>query len=122
MRLFLFTVIGFLLTVTPVLAANTGFIPISPIPDANGGQITDSSTLADYVNAAFKLALAAGAVVAVINISIGGFEYILSEAVSSKGDGKKRIQQSLYGLAILLLVYLILFVINPDLVSLRLFS
>ncbi len=97
------------------------FVPIVPLPNPSGGVSTDAGSLGEYLNAGFTLALAVGAVFAVINIGIGGFEYMMSEAVTKKGDGRTKIMQSLFGLIILLVVYLVLFVINPDILNLDLF-
>lgn len=98
------------------------FVPISPIPDpTRGGQAT-SGNLAQYIDALFKLALAAGAALAAIYIAIGGFEYIFSEAMESKKNGRARIVNALFGLGILILVTIILFVINPQIININLFS
>lgn len=97
------------------------FIPIAPIPFGDG-RLATSGSLSDYINALFRIALAAGAALAAIYIAIGGFEYIFSEATQSKHDGRERITNALFGLAILLLVTLILFVINPDLICLKIFE
>ena len=97
------------------------FVSIAPIPLGEGGLAT-SGSLGDYINALFQIALAAGAALAAIYIAIGGFEYIFSEATQSKHDGRIRITNALFGLAILLLVTLILFVINPDLICLNIFE
>lgn len=106
----------FLVLATPLVAAADTFVPIAPIP----GLPTDTNTpLSEYVNIVFNLAIAIGAVAAVIMIAYGGIEYMLSSALPQQQDGKKRIQNAFFGLALLLLVYLILSVINPDLVSLR---
>jgi hypothetical protein len=82
-----------------------------PLPGLNGGKATDGS-FGDYINAVFKLSIAAGAALAAIYIAIGGFEYIFSEAMESKKDGRMRIINALYGLLILLLVTVILFIIG----------
>ncbi len=87
-----------------------------------GGELATSGSLSQYLNALFQLALAGGAVLAALFIAIGGFEYMLSEAMESKRDGKMRIMHALYGLAILLSVTLILYVINPDLICLNIFE
>ena len=100
-------------TVVPQGIQNREFVPITPIPGFSGGKATDG-TLADYINAVFKLSLAAGAALAAIYIAIGGFEYIFSEAMESKKDGRLRITHALYGLAILLLVTIILFIIGGN--------
>ncbi|MEK7531262.1 MAG: hypothetical protein AAB573_05355 [Patescibacteria group bacterium] len=102
--------------VLPFAVRAEQFVPIAPIP----GIPTDTNTpLSEYVNIAFNLAIAVGAVAAVVMIAYGGIEYMLSSALPQQQDGKKRIRNAFLGLAILLLVYLILYVINPDLVSLR---
>ena len=95
------------------------FVPIAPIPSPGGGLATDADSIPKYVNAVFQIALAVGAALAAIYIAIGGFEYIFSEAMETKKSGRLRITHALFGLAILLLVTLILFVINPDLIKLN---
>lgn len=89
------------------------YVPIVPIPTPSGG-IATAGSMGDYLNALFQLAIAAGAGLAAIYIAIGGFEYIFSEAMSSKHDGRARIINALYGLMILLLVTLILYVVGGD--------
>ncbi len=116
--LFIFALATLLSTGTALAAVDYNFVPIAPLPAPGGGVATESGSIPAYIDAAFQIALAVGAVFAVINIAIGGFEYILSEAMTNKADGKKRIQQALAGLLILLMVYLILFVINPEILSL----
>ena len=117
MRIFSHLVILLIMTLPIAAAAATDFVPIAPIPGLPTS--VSGTSLAEYVNLAFNLAIAIGAVAAVVMIAYGGIEYMLSGALPQQQDGKKKIQNAFLGLAILLLVYLILFVINPDLVSLR---
>jgi succinate dehydrogenase/fumarate reductase cytochrome b subunit len=102
-----------------VFAADGKFIPIAPIPNPIGGGLATDNTLPQYVNSVFQIAIAVGAALAAIFIAIGGFEYIFSEAMDTKKNGRMRITQALLGLGILLLVTLILYVINPDLIKLN---
>lgn len=95
------------------------FVPIAPLPNPGGGGLATSGTLADYINAVFRITIAVGAGLAAILIAIGGFEYIFSEAMDTKKNGKARITQALFGLAILLLVTLVLYIINPQLINLE---
>ena len=112
--------LGFLFSASVALAAgDPQFIPIAPLPSISGGGLATSGTLSQYVNSLFQLAIAIGAALAAIFIAIGGFEYIFSEAMESKHDGRIRITQALYGLGLLLLITIILYVINPDLISLK---
>lgn len=109
-----------ILTLVPasaVLAAD--FIPIAPIPNPIGGGLATDNKLPQYINSLFQIAIGVGAALAAIFIAIGGFEYIFSEATDTKKNGKTRITQALFGLAILLLVTIILYVINPKLIELN---
>lgn len=104
----------------PAFAAEE-FVPIVPLPNLPGVS-GDDTTLTGYLNIAFNLAITIGAVAAVGMIVWGGYEYLVSEAVTQKKDGKARIWQALTGLALLLLSWLILYQINPDILSLRILS
>lgn len=117
MRTFLITAALMALSSGTALAATTGYVPISSIPGAN----PQSVDLVQYINAAFNLALGVGALLAVLMIVYGGFEYIFSGVLEGKKNGRARIQQALYGLALLILVYLILYIINPQIVNLNIF-
>ena len=61
--------------------------------------------------------LALAVVLAVIMITVGGFEYMLSGAVDTKTNAIKRIQDAVLGLLLALCSYLILYTIDPNLVS-----
>jgi hypothetical protein len=104
---------------TVAYAGESNFVPISPLPSLSGGGLATDNDLATYVNNLFEYALIAGAGLAAIYIGIGGFEYIFSEATETKRNGRMRITHALFGLLILLLVTLVLFIINPDIISLR---
>ena len=58
-----------------------------------------------------------GAILAVIMIVFSGIQHMVSEAVDTKSDAKKRIQGAIYGLLLLLGSYLILKTINQNLVT-----
>ncbi len=120
-------IIGFIALITAAHTASAvtlgkgDYVPIAPIPMGSGGNAT-SGGFAAYLNTLFQIALAAGATLAAIFIAIGGFEYITSEATEGKKDGKMRIIHALYGLAVLLGVTLLLYVINPDAICLTIFE
>ena len=53
-------------------------------------------------------------------IVIGGVQIIFSGGSSGKiAEGKKRITEAIWGLILALAAYLILYTINPDLISLK---
>ncbi len=111
MRYLLFTILT-LLYASTVFAAVGDFVPIAPLPNGLHGEIATSNNLGFYLNAIFQLALSAGAALAAIYIAIGGFEYIFAEAMETKKNGRLRIVHALYGLAILLMVTMILYIIG----------
>jgi len=75
---------------------------------------------AEYVQKGYNMALGLVGILAVIMIIIGGFQYLTSIGNSSRmSDAKDRITQAILGLVLALLSYLILYVLNPDLVSLK---
>lgn len=70
-----------------------------------------------YLNIMIKLFLGICGVLAVIMIVMGGVQYMTSELVSSKEEGKKSITNAIFGLILALAAYLILNTINPDLLN-----
>jgi hypothetical protein len=70
------------------------------------------------LNGIFRLAIVAAGVLAVAYIIIGGFEYMVAGAREGKKDGRERIEKAIFGLILLLLSYVILNTINPDLLNL----
>ncbi|KKT40900.1 MAG: hypothetical protein UW28_C0017G0004 [Parcubacteria group bacterium GW2011_GWA2_44_13] len=82
-------------------------------------NIQQSSNIVDYVSGLVPFVIMLAAVLAVVQIVIGGMEWAFSESILAKGEGKDRIQMALLGLLIALLSYIILNTINPDLVNLK---
>jgi len=79
-----------------------------------------SSGLPQYINYLFIFGLGAIAFLALAQMMIGGITYILAAGnVAKVEDAKDTIQQALLGLGLLLVSYLLLRTINPDLVNLR---
>jgi hypothetical protein len=82
--------------------------------------INTSTTLSTYIPAAFNLIIAIGAALAFVVITYGGIMYATTDALSNKQEGRKHIENAIYGLILLIGSYAILNTINPDLVNLRL--
>ena len=87
----------------------------SSCPGSNTSGTTAS--FSTYVAYAYNLFIALAAVAAVFMIVFGGFEYVTSTIPGNKNDGKKRIENALWGLLLVLGSYLILRTINPQLVQ-----
>ncbi len=91
----------------------TGLPPIA-------GQPSPSEGLPQYINYLFIFGLGLIAFLALAQMMIGGLTYILAASnVADKIAAKDTIKQALIGLGLLLVSYLLLNTINPDLVNLR---
>ncbi|MBI2020988.1 hypothetical protein HYS99_00555 [Candidatus Giovannonibacteria bacterium] len=121
----------FMLLITissPTLAAedNATYKLIQPLPGTpgSGGPITDvggDMPFAQYMQRIIPFILAFAALLALVQIVVGGFEYGLSAIPGIKVEGKDRITSALWGLGLALISWLILRTINPDLVNLKFF-
>ncbi len=115
----LFAASGFFLPVVLWAAGDGGYQPLAPIK----GYTDQSSAvggLSGYLNTMFKLGIALASGLAVIMIIIGGIQYMSTDAVSGKSDGKDRITSAIYGLILALASYVILNTINPKLLNTKL--
>jgi hypothetical protein len=89
-------------------------------PNAFGGigkEISEQTSLEDFLSYAFELGLAICAALAVVMIVWGGVEYMLSESMFSKEEGKKKIRNAIYGLLLAVFSWLILYIINPSILD-----
>jgi hypothetical protein len=101
---------------TPVLVFAQQDVPkYNPLVNvfATGGTPSFDS----YINLLYVTSISLAAMLAVVKIIIAGFKYMLSDVVSSKGDALSDIRGALLGLLLILGIYVILNVINPDLVK-----
>jgi len=110
----------------------TTYTPLAPLPglpageafetsrnctkDANGKE-TCTCPFGNYLNIIIKLVIGIAAVLAMVMIVMGGIEYMTTELVSGKENGKDTIRNAILGLLIALGAYLILNTINPQLLS-----
>lgn len=67
----------------------------------------------------FNTMLAAAATLAVLMIMYGGVRYMTTDAWTGKEEAKGIITNAVQGLILALVAWLILFIINPDILSLR---
>ncbi|MES2134736.1 MAG: pilin [Patescibacteria group bacterium] len=109
--------------ITPALAADKApqfqFQPIVSVPLPTGSGAVDSSTsLTSYLNAVFGLTIAIAAILGVIMITFDGFKYMASDVVGKKQAAMEGLQGAAMGLILLLLAYVILHVINPNILNL----
>ncbi len=93
------------------------------LPNIPGGQLSaeeQQNALPVYIRYLFLFGLGSIAFLALAQMIIGGITYILAAGnVAKVEDAKDTIFQALLGVGILLISYLLLRTINPDLVNLR---
>lgn len=89
------------------------------IPNSSQAQAGKTTSLDDYVKSIYRFALALTAIAALVSLIIGGIVYITSETISSKENAKEYIWNAVIGLLLAVSAYLILYTINPDLVSFK---
>ncbi len=81
-----------------------------------GGVTTQGQAvkLADYLTNIIKLTIGIAVALTVIMIIVGGFQYISTDAMSGKSEGKEKIKNALAGLTLALLSYAILYTLGGE--------
>jgi len=82
------------------------------IPDSNG-----SVNIGSYIQGMFKLMIILTIFLSIVFIVLGGVQYVTTDSLRNKSDGKKRIQDAVIGLILAIVSWLILYTINPNLIS-----
>lgn len=111
-------------TAAPCTNCNLGYTPLEPIPglttNADGSTFTNPNNLPSIVNAIFKIFITVGALFAVLMLTVGGIQYMISGGPAEKARGIQRAQAALWGILLLAAAYLILYTINPNLLTFNL--
>ncbi len=92
------------------------YVPLVGIP---GVPTTGGGNLAVYFNRLYLLTISVGAIIAVVKIFIAGIKWSMSDVVTDKSSAKSDIRGALLGLAILLVPFIVLKEIYPDLTNLN---
>ncbi len=102
-------------------AVETSYAPLAPLPIGVGGAVPSEYTMSSYLSGMIKLLIALGAATAILFAIIGGTQYVAAGiAPSAKQDAKNRIMNAFIGLTLMLVSYLLLNSINPNLVNFKL--
>lgn len=109
--------VGFLFVTTPVaLGQGFNYVPLEQIPGSAGAK-----TLPDYISGIYKFGIWTVGIAALFMLTVGGFVYMTSGGnTATLSRAKGYISDALIGLILAMLAYLILYVVNPDLVNLNL--
>ncbi|HYC34377.1 MAG TPA: D-Ala-D-Ala carboxypeptidase family metallohydrolase [Candidatus Paceibacterota bacterium] len=130
MRKFIFTLIFLLIPIASLAAIDAVYRPLAPLPDASGNMQNtikidnkgegNNVNLEKYFKNLYRLGIVVATGLAVIMVMWGGIEYITSDALGGKEEGKEKIQNAFMGLLLALGSYLILRTIDPNLVNVKL--
>ena len=98
-------------TITPCGSnCNLGYTPLEPIPgvtQSNGTyDPTQPGSLPGIINAIFRVLITAGALIAVLSLTIGGVQYMTSSSVGGKNIGLERAQAALWGILLIAATWL----------------
>lgn len=107
------------LLLVPVLAAEASFnyTPMEPIPGTS-----TVNNFCDYIQAVYKFGIWTVGIAAMFMIMFGGYTYLLSAGNNASMEKAKGfIFDAIAGLVLALTAYLILYVINPDLIKIKIF-
>lgn len=99
--------------------AQTTYKLLAPLPGGSA-EVPAETGFSIYAAELFWFLLSAAVILALVMLVIGGVEYVGSAGNTSLlGDAKGRILNALLGLLLALSAFLILKLINPDLVDFR---
>jgi hypothetical protein len=101
-----------------VAADQLKYIPLEPIQGLSlDTRSPDSLPL--LLNQIFMILFSLGGLLAVVMLTVGGIQYMISSAVPTKKEGLERARAAIYGILILASSYLILYTINPNLTQMQ---
>jgi hypothetical protein len=97
------------------------YVPLSPLPlttpstcdPSNPTAETCRTDIEQYLPGIFRLLIASAGALAVIMIVIGGIQYLSTDAISGKSEGKELITNALVGLMLVIGSWILLNTINP---------
>lgn len=88
--------------------------PLAPLP---GFENVNNLTIGPFLATMFNLIILLVGILSIIMIIFGGIQYMTTDAISGKQEGKERITNAVIGLILALGSFLILRTINPNLVN-----
>lgn len=103
-----------ILTTPKLEKIKTVFTPQAPIPGINYG-----AGIAEFVSSIYSWGIGIVGILALVQLIRGGFIYMISGAVDKKSEAKSIITDAFIGLALALGSYLIIYIINPAVLTIK---
>jgi hypothetical protein len=118
--LFLLLTTQYLLSTT-VHAEERVYTMLEPIPLSDPAGAPDTTTTASkFFQGIVPLIIALAGALAVLMIIIGGIQYMSTDAIGEKSEGKERIRNAIGGFILIISAWLILYTVNPKLIEFNL--
>src|SRR3989338_6932108 len=100
-----------------VLAQQTEYELLAPLPGYVQNTTGNKTNASLYITGIFTLIIAIAGLLAVIAIIFGGIKYMSTDAFTGKSEAKATIEHAIWGLLLAVSAWLILNTINPNLVN-----
>ena len=101
-------------------SCNIKYTPLEPVAPGEASTIQSPSDFPRVLNVFFNFLIALGAAIAVVTLTVGGVFYMTSDLIPVKDRARDRMTASVWGLLLLLVSWLILNTINPQLLNFNL--
>ena len=116
------TIFSFFILFISVHAQTSGkavYTALAPIQTPNGTEVGTGSNanIGAYFSQMYQVGVGVATALAVLMVIWGGVEYITTDAIGGKEEGKQKVQNAILGLILALGSYLILQTINPALLN-----
>ena len=99
---------------------NLCYTPLEPLPGVDYTNVVTPNGLGPIINIIFNIIIRVGALLAVLMLTIGGVQYMISGTAGGKNQGIARAKAALWGILLIAASWLILNTINPNLLSFNL--
>lgn len=93
----------------------TNYVPLVSKIDAT--DTIAGKSMSAYIQLFFRWGLSLAILLSTVMIILGGFQYMTTDAVYDKSDGKEKIKSAIAGLLLALSAWLILNTINPEILK-----
>lgn len=113
-KFILFFLVTIIILITPIATTKAVELEVQLL-----GQ-KEVSSIPEYFSYIFVFGISIVGIVAILMVTLGAIQYIVSAGnVAKKDEAKTRINRALIGMGLLLISYILLNTINPDLVKLK---
>jgi len=112
------------MVLVPTVSALGDYTVLSPLPGTTKDNCTSGATCQSnfetYLPGLFKFSIGLAGVLAFVMITFGGILYATTDAIQSKSEGRKYIENAVVGLLMVIGAYAILYTINPQFLEFKL--